>query len=506
MHALEAQLRKQVATQAEEISSLKEQVKNLEAAKAQLEQEKQYLLRRMFGKKSEALDSRQLELMLGLTTAGVKEEPKVIPLPAPARPRRRRVSKARLPEDLPTEEIIIDPEEVRKAPEAYRQIGEEITVELDVIRPRYFKRLYIRRKYVSRTDRTLGPLIAPMWPRLIEGGYASAGLVADIALKKYMDHLPLHRQEQILRVRFGIELPRKTMCEWIRVAADWVRPIYEHLRTRLRESGYLQIDETPVRYCQGEGGGSRKGYFWVYHHPPSGTVLYEWHTGRGADCLDEMLKEFKGTIQSDGYRVYPSYAKDKDTLQLAACWAHARRKFFEAQDEAAHFSSWILNQIGHLYRIESELRARKAGPALRAAVRSADGGMILSRIRRALECKQLAHLPQGKMGKAISYTLGLWSELLRFRDDGRLEIDNNGVENAIRPTAVGKKNWLFVGHPDAGDRSAILYTLIENCRRLGINPEEYLRDVLTRLPSMTNQQTHELTPSNWLAARKARAA
>ena len=367
----------------------------------------------------------------------------------------------------------------------------------------------------NKADRNQPPILAELPPRLIEGGYASPGLITDIILKKYVDHQPLYRQEQVLWRRYGIDLSRKTMSDWVGKAADWCTPIYNHLYDELREGGYLQIDETPVRYCQAEGGGSGQGYFWVYHRPGIG-VLYEWHTGRGAECLKPMLEGFRGTVQSDGYAVYNSYAKDRNqrecdagrprAIELAACWAHARRKFFEARAERPGLAGWVLNQIGLLYHIEESLRAQQAGPRLRQAVRSAQSGPILARIRRALDKKVASLLPRSQLGAAIGYALGLWDELVRFRDDGRLEIDNNLVENAVRPTAIGKKNWLFIGHPEAGERSAILYTLLENCRRLGINPQEYLLDVLTRLPLMTNQHTHELTPANWLAARKAKAA
>jgi len=329
-------------------------------------------------------------------------------------------------------------------------------------------------------------------------------LLTDIVLKKYVDHLPLHRQEQILRTRYGIELSRKTMCDWVRVVADWLTPIYNHIREDLRRSGYLQVDETPVRYCGEEGGGSRQGYLWVFHRPGR-DVLYEWYTSRAAACLDGMLRDFRGTVQCDGYGAYSSYVKERDDILLAACWAHVRRKFHEARQECPTQAGWMLNQIGHLYRIERDLRG--AGPRLRQAVRSAQSGMLLARIEKMLKLKLNQHRPTSAMGSAIAYTLSLWPQLLRFRDDGRLEIDNNLVENAVRPTALGKKNWMFIGHPEAGDRSAILYTLLENCKRQGLNPREYLHDVLSRLPAMTNQQTQSLTPTNWLAARhKAHAA
>jgi hypothetical protein len=297
------------------------------------------------------------------------------------------------------------------------------------------------------------------------------------------------------------------MSDWIRAAADWLSPIYRLIRSRLQKSRYLQVDETPVRYCDRDGpGGSSEGYFWVYYEPWAKEVLYEWHTGRGAKCLDDTLKDFKGTVQCDGYGAYTSYASGKDNIEIACCWAHARRKFNEAVDESPRIAGWFMAQIGNIYEVEKRLRKMKAGPALRQAVRAAESRMVLNRIGKALKVQLVKHLPKSQMGKAIQYTLSRMKELSKYCDNGLLEIDNNGVENSIRPTAVGKKNWLFVGHPDAGDRSAILYTILENCKRLGINPQEYLKDVLTRLPAMKMSHVETLLPANWLAERAAKVA
>ena len=245
-------------------------------------------------------------------------------------------------------------------------------------------------------------------------------------------------------------------------------------------------------------------------------MLYEWHTGRGADCLEKMLDEFGGTVQTDGYGAYDSFVKkrrqaiaqgaDKRPIVPAACWAHARRKFNETVPECPGQAGWVIRQLQNLYRIETDLRRRHAGPALREAVRSAQSAMILERLGKALRLKMAEHRPTSQMGKAIGYTLSLWEELLVYLHDGRIEIDNNLVENAIRPTAVGKKNYLFFGHPEAGERSAILYTLLENCKREGINPYEYLYDVLSRRPTTPLDQIGQLTPANWAAARKGTAA
>jgi len=477
------------------------QLRALQTENKLLREKVQFLLRRLFGQKSEKIDQRQLELLLqGLEAAATPpddEPPPTSPQP-PRAPREK--NKPRIPADLPVEDEVIIPAEVEKDPQSYKCIGEEITEELDVDPARYYKRRIIRRKYVSKVDVEQAPIIAPLKPRLIEGGYASVGLLTDIILKKYVDHLPLYRQERILRTRHGIELSRKTMCDWVGKVADWLSPIYRQMRSALTSSGYLQIDETPVRYCRDDGGG--QGYLWAYHHPGA-DVLFEWHTSRSAECLNKMLGEFAGTVQSDGYAAYPAYAKQNDRIVLAGCWAHARRKIFEAQEEAPGLAGWLLNQVGLLYRIETELRKQQAGTRLRAAIRSSAAGMILARMNKVLRKKLPAYLPQSRMGLAIGYALSHWEQLERFRDDGRLEIDNNLVENAIRPTALGKKNWLFFGAPDAGQRSAIIYTLLESCRRRGISQREYLLDVLTRLPSMKITEVAELTPARWLAARQA---
>jgi hypothetical protein len=219
-----------------------------------------------------------------------------------------------------------------------------------------------------------------------------------------------------------------------------------------------------------------------------------------------MLDGFTGTIQSDGYSAYISYAKSHDNIELAGCWAHARRKFKDAAQENPKLAGWFLKQIGLLYRIETELRDNNAGPALRCAIREAESRMIINRIKKALDLKLSSHLPRNNMGKAIGYALNYWKQLEHYIQNGLIEIDNNLVENKVRPIALGRKNWLRIGHADAGKRSAIIYSILETCKMYGINTQEYLRDVLTRLPSMKITEVSELTPKNWLAARKKLAA
>jgi transposase len=509
MESVLRQLQEEVARLTAELRSLQTAHSALQAENTLLRNQNAFLKRQLFGKKSERLDRNQLELALRIeesahvieSTPDDNDDPR-------GGPRRRRKGgerKVGIPDGTPVEEIVIDPEEVKANPSAYECIGEEVSRELDVVPSPYVLRVTRRRKYKNKSDRTQPPLVAPAPAKLIEGSLASPGLLADIILKKYVEHLPLHRQEQVLKSRYGITLSRKTMCDWIGSVADWLKPIYRQMREELRQETYLQVDETPVRYNGAEGGGSRKGYLWVYHHP-GGSPLFEWHQGRGADCMKDMLDPFSGTLQIDGYIAYTSYAASREGLELAGCWAHTRRYFFEALEEAPKMARWFLHQIGLLYQVETDLRIRKAGPRLRQAVRSANSAMTLARIEKALHLLQPRFLLKSRMGTAIAYALGQGGRLMKYRDDGRIEIDNNLVENAIRPTAVGKKNWLFFGAPDAGERSAILYTILESCKRLGIHQETYLRDVLTRLPSMKISEVAQLTPTNWLAARKSKAA
>jgi hypothetical protein len=214
--------------------------------------------------------------------------------------------------------------------------------------------------------------------------------------------------------------------------------------------------------------------------------------------------DFRGAVQCDGYSAYPSFAKSRaGQIDLIACWAHTRRNFFEAKDQAPQVAGWILHQIRLLYQVEAKLRTQRAGPRMRARERACQSRMIYTRIGKALLRLKASgrYLPKSGLGQAIAYALAQWPQLGIFVDNGLAEVDTNLVENAIRPTAIGKKNWLFVGHADAGQRGAILYTIIENCRRLGIDPQSYLRDTLTRLPSATNWQVKELTPAAWARER-----
>jgi transposase len=474
---------------------------------ALLRQKLDALARRVFGVSSEALNPAQLQLLLQLPELAAQpaETP---PAPVVVEKRQPSVRKARalrLPEHLPVVEEVIEPEPVKQAPGDWRCIGQEVSEQLDYEPARFLRRRTIRKKYVHRTEVDTVPVIAPLPERLLDRSLPAPGLLAHILVSKYCDHLPLYRQEQIYAQRHQVQLARQTLARWVALAADWLKPIYEQIRTGVLAGGYVQVDETPIDYLEPGHGRTKQGYLWTGSRP-GGDVFFHWATSRAAACLAEVMPPtFTGTLQCDGYAAYRTFAHHHhQPIVLAGCWAHVRRKFYESQANSPRLAGWLLGQIQHLYRIEARLRQQRAGPALRMAIRASECRPIVKRIERALLKLKASgrQLPQSPLGTALDYTLGLWPTLEVYLADGRVEIDNNLVENAIRPTAIGKKNWLFVGEADAGERSAIIYTVIECCRRRGLNPFAYLREVLTRLPNMTNRQIPEVTPAAWQKSQK----
>ncbi len=467
-----------------------------------LRQKVDLLIRKVFGASSEKLDPSQLDLFLlqAEDAPGKPEASSTLEEADPQRSRRRRAPRQeRWPEDLPVVEQVLDPEEVNQAPEQWRCIGSEVSEQLDYEPARFLRRRLVRRKYVSRLNPQDAPVIAKLPPMLQERCTVAPGLLAQVIVSKYVDHLPLYRQEQIYWTRHRVWLPRQNLARWMGMVAAWLKPIYQCIRTGVMAGGYVQVDETPVRYLAPGNGQTKTGYFWTTSRP-GGDAVYQWETSRAAACLDKVLPvDFKGTVQCDGYAAYASFARHKEHIQLAACWAHARRKFYDARDQDPLIAGWLLYQIGHLYRLERKLRDSRSGPQLRAAVRAYQARPVYRRLHRVLIRLKMKrrYLPRSGMGLAIDYALNLWLLLGIYLDDGRIEIDQNLVENAIRPTALGKKNWLFIGEAEAGERSAILYTIVECCRRRGLDPYAYLHHVLTRLPSSTNWQIADLTPEAW---------
>jgi transposase len=492
-------LRELVSTLQTTLTAAKSLTETLQRENQLLRQKLEYFIQRYFGgTKNESLDPQQLELLLAglakLAVAPPAAEPKV-----PVRAQRAaRAVRQPLPAHLETERVVLEPEEVKQQPEGWRKLGEEVTEELDWKPAKFIKRLYIRPKYAN-VERII---IAPLPARLIEKGLPGAGLLTQVILSKYEDHLPLYRQEQIYRQRHGVVLSRQTLCGWVEAAADWLSPIYREMKAGLLARDYLQVDETPIRYLDPDvKGKSQQGWLWTYSHPRD-DVIFEWKVSRSREGPRDFLKNFRGKLQTDGYGVYESLARERNgELTLIGCWAHVRRGFHEALGEG-RLAAWFVGQIGLLYGVEKHLRQHRAGPQLRVAMRVWQSRPVLVRLRRAMELVRRRVLPQSLLGQAIDYALGRWETLTRYVDDGGLELDNNLVENAIRPTAIGKKNFLFIGHPEAGQRSAVIYSVLGSCRRQGINPAEYLRDVFERLPKAKTSELKSLTPATWAKTQR----
>ncbi|MEI6562464.1 MAG: IS66 family transposase [Verrucomicrobiota bacterium] len=396
-------------------AQLLERIASLEGENALLRQKLDLVLRRMFGAKSEQLDARQLELLLEGTPPGKSPEPVAAEEPrrskAPSSPREK---KPRLPEHLPVIEEVLIPELVKTAPEQWRKIGEEISERLDYEPGRFLRLRTVRPKYVRRGEVGAVPVVAPLPACLLERSPVASGLLAQIVVSKYCDHLPLYRQESIYWNRHQVWLPRQNLADWVLLAADWLRPVYQEIKKGLLARGYLQVDETPIRYLAPGHGKTKLGYLWT-SGAPNGGVFFHWETGRGAACLENIIPaDFRGVIQCDGY---------------AGCMAHVRRKFHEAREQSPRVAGWILKHIQNLYALEAQLRSTRAGPALRNAMRSSQSQPVLARLHRALIRLKTGRrfLPRSAMGKAIDYALGQWSSLLVFLEEDRLEIGR--VEN-----------------------------------------------------------------------------
>lgn len=472
-----------------------------------LRQKLDLVLRKLFGKSSETLDPAQLELLLGeppgkapASPTGDAPEEAASSVANPETP-ARKPRRERLPEHLPVVEETLIPESVKAAPAAWRKIGEEHSDRLDYQPAKIFIHRLIRPTYVHVGDRDAAPITAKLPPRLQDGLTATPGLIAQILVAKYCDHLPFYRQEKILATRHGVHIGRNTMCRWTELAAFWLKPIYQNIHRQLLDGDYLQADETPIKYLAPGTGRTGQGYLWTLHQP-GGDVFYQWHPSRGSACLDDLLENFQGALQCDGYAAYDKHRSNTNAIRLAGCWAHVRRKFHEALQTGQHLAAGPLRAIAKLYLIEKDLRQTRAGPDQRTLFRSTQSAPLIEALR--LDLLQLrAHatvLPKSPLGKAIDYTLGQWPKLELFLRHGKVEIDNNPIENAIRPTAIGKKNWLFIGREDTGERSAILYTLIESAKRHGHEPYAYLKDILERLPSMKRSGIDQLLPRNWSEA------
>jgi transposase len=488
----------------QENAQLKAELSGKSERIAELEAQIAWFRRQMFaGGKSEKVDPRQLDLLLKGLDEAKAEEAKARKISYERNAPKARRSREELYGNLPVlEELVIEPEEVKSDPQSYERFGEEETFEIKVDPPRFYRKRIVRPKYRKIGDKTLPPVVAPAPVRVVEG-LASADLLAYVVVAKFLDHLPLYRQCAIYK-RYGFSVSRQNLVRWVERVAQWIKPIYLHMRMELLGGDYLQVDETPIQYCDPDYGErrSRKGWLCAYSRPRD-NVCFKWSVSRAHDPTTAHFKEFEGVLQSDAYQPYIAFAAGNESVELAACWAHARRKFFDCKDIHPRECGVYLKLVARLYAVEKEIRERRAGEKgfddqAALELRAEKSANTHARIHRVLIILRQSCLPQSGLGKACDYSLRIWGHLSTYLDHGRVEIDNNLMENAIRPTAIGKKNWLFVGHPEAGERAAILYSILISCQRLEIDPATYMRDILGKdLPNMSEEQLAELTPASW---------
>ena len=379
------------------------------------------------------------------------------------------------------------------------EIGREVSEQVDLIPAKLILRRTVRIKRKCRCGH--GAIaIAPLPPQLLPASKLGLGLAVFILLSKYDDHLALYTLEKIFRERHGVVIPRQQMVQWIEHIAGLLRLLVDRMWVRMKQGDYLQIDETPVRVLDPEvRGKAAQGHLWFFARPQADVVLV-FDQSRSHQVPLEELTGFTGLFQSDDFSAYQTLVKKLSGVRRAGCAAHARRKFYEAALQGDRQAIWFIGQFRELYRIEDEVRELSSEE--RQKIRSARAPQLWAEMKSRAEQLQPLALPKSLLGKAIRYFLHEYPVLQVYLERADYQIDNNLVENSIRPSCVGKKRWLFIGHPQAGWRSAVIYSIIQSCRRRGIDPQQYLTDVLGRLPGMKNTEIDCLLPENWKPAPK----
>lgn len=495
-----------------ELSKWKTTAENLSTEVTLLKEQLEWFKRQIFGKKAEKFvdtgNEEQLQFEGFDKIAPVAPEKKVIP--AHERTKRKATGKdaITLPADLPVERQVIDlPEEAKVCSETGEplvKIGEEISSKLAHRPGSYFIKQFVRPKYANPNKSEDGVKTAELPEGLLNRCQADESLLADILVKKFGDHLPLYRQSEIMS-REGIYISRQTLCQWVLRAGVALKPLYTEMLTKILESGNVFYDETPLDMLAPGKGKTHQAYMWVLVGGKSANPpyrIYDFQTNRCHYHAEKMLKGYRGILHSDKYGAYESLANKKE-LVWCPCWVHIRRNFFEAEGGDPKFRKWILRKIRYLFLFEKIAWSRSEEERLR--IRQEKEVPIIDELITAVK-ERLIHgkvLPKSKFKKALGYFCSLIPHLKNFTKYPFARMENNTAERAARPVAIGRKNWLFVGNEDGGEAAAILFSLIQTCRGLSVNPREYLEDVMRRLMSHNSQKLHELLPDEWKASRTA---
>lgn len=468
-----------------------------------LKQEIANLKRMIFGSKSENFipqntPSAQLSLDIqaeAIATCSVTKAQKIEYTRQQLEIKKNHPGRTKLPEHLERREIIIEP---TQKTEGCKKIGDEVTEELEYEPGKLFVNRYVRPKYVMADNSQI--IIAPMVDRPLPKAIAGPGLLAQIIIDKYVDHLPLYRQEQRFK-REGVDIAYSTISDWIKNGCVLLDPLGEALKKIVISSDYLHADETPLKVLdknkKGTSAGSvHRGFYWVYHNSIDNLVWFDYRQGRGREGPNEILKDFKGYLQTDGYTVYDIFKENKD-ITVLHCMAHARRKFFEAKQNNPVIAEYALEQIGLLYAIERKAKEQELTADEIFELRQTEALPISESLGKWMKETYLTSLPKSMIGKALGYSIERWPELMIYASDGKLNIDNNPVENSIRPVAIGRKNYLFAGSHEAAERSAMLYSFLGTCKLNSINPFIWMQDVLRRISNHPINKIEELLPQNW---------
>jgi len=396
-----------------------------------------------------------------------------------------------LPAHLPRVEEVIEPTEIK---EGSKKIGEEVTEILEYNPSKLFVRKIVRPKYaISGND---GVVIGELPSLPIPRGNAGAGLLTHIMVSKYVDHLPFYRQIKIFG-RQGVELSDSTFNGWFNATADLLSPLYDILEKELLSSDYIQADESPIGVQdRNKKRKLHQGYQWVYRSPIKGLVLFRYHKSRERKAAEQVLQHFTGTLQTDGYAVYQNL-RVKGQITLLGCMAHARRYFEKALDNDKQRAQHVLMLMQKLYETERKCKLLNVDYATRKQMRQQESKPEMERLKKFLSENSSVVPPKSAIGKAIHYTINIWPNLERYIQDGRYEIDNNLIENKIRPLALGRKNYLFAGSHKAAQRAAMMYSFFATCKTNSVEPFTWLRDVLDKIPDHKANKLYQLLPTNW---------
>lgn len=473
-------------------------VLSLDEENAELKHRLVWLERQLFGQKSERFvptDEHQTALELNVETTqdsspGAKQR---ISYERTTPNKQRGHGRGPMPTHLPIKDVQLEPD--GDGAEG-THIGDEITWEYRMKRGSLYVQRFIRPKYAKPDGK--GVVIAPLPPRPIDKGNAGSSLLADIIVQKYLYHMPLDRQRRKFKIEYQVDFPESTLCDWVRQSCFWFEPVYGVLMKQVQNSDYIQADETPIQVLtRDKRGKSHRGYFWVYHAPLEGITVFVYSKSRARAGPNDFLKDFKGTLQVDGYTGYKEVLARSEVI-WAACMAHVRRKFEEALKSNPQQATHALQTIKAWFAVEAE--AKKAGLNHEQRLTLRREKTVVSSMETFhgwLKEQAFSMLPKSPLGKAVTYALNQWKGFEPFQNDGRIELSNNRVENQIRPVALGRKNYLFKGSHDAAQRGAIIYSLCATAQKNDIDPYIYFTDLLERLPAAKASDIADFVPALW---------